>query len=169
MLLHRMLRRAGANGDTGLAVRAGCPDAATMDAIVTLDQDTEGEHSQATNAPAWDGCCVQNGHIPPTPPPMSPYRLALCLLTIGWSERELVRRSGEHRNTVRRWLAGDSAIDAEVAAWLEVLTAVHRANPGPRRNKRAPASACGAAGFERVRPPRLLSGQPPCSAPVEAS
>ncbi len=141
MLLGRMLRWAGANGDTGLAVRAGCPDAAAMDVIVTLDHGTEAEHAQATNAPAWNGGCVQNGHIPPTARPMSPYRLALCLLTIGWSERELARRSGEHRNTVRRWLAGDSAVDAEIAAWLEILAAVHRANPGPRRRKRARASA----------------------------
>jgi transcriptional regulator with XRE-family HTH domain len=64
---------------------------------------------------------------------MSPYRLALCLLTLGWSERELARRTGEHRNTLRRWLAGESANDPAVAAWLEILMAVHLANPGPRR------------------------------------
>jgi transcriptional regulator with XRE-family HTH domain len=64
---------------------------------------------------------------------MSSYRLALSLLPLGWSERELARRTGEHRNTIRRWLAGESAVDAHVAAWLDVLVAVHLANPAPRR------------------------------------
>jgi transcriptional regulator with XRE-family HTH domain len=64
---------------------------------------------------------------------MSPYRLSVCLLTLGWSERELARRTGEHRNTLRRWLAGGSAIDPDVADWLETLVAFHVANPAPRR------------------------------------
>jgi transcriptional regulator with XRE-family HTH domain len=64
---------------------------------------------------------------------MSPYRLSLCLIILGWSERELSRRTGEHRTTLRRWLAGESDIDPAVATWLEVLVAVHVANPGPRR------------------------------------
>jgi transcriptional regulator with XRE-family HTH domain len=64
---------------------------------------------------------------------MSPYRLSLCLITLGWSERELARRTGEHRTTLRRWLAGESEIDPAVARWLGVLVAVHAANPGPRR------------------------------------
>jgi transcriptional regulator with XRE-family HTH domain len=71
--------------------------------------------------------------MPPTLPTMSPYRFSICLLTLGWSERELSRRTGEHRNTLRRWLAGESAIDPDVAAWLETLVAVHIANPAPRR------------------------------------
>jgi transcriptional regulator with XRE-family HTH domain len=65
--------------------------------------------------------------------PMSPYRLSLCLIILGWSERELARRTGEHRTTIRRWLAGESEIDPAVAKWLEVLVAVHVAHPGPRR------------------------------------
>ncbi|WP_158803413.1 helix-turn-helix transcriptional regulator [Acidisoma sp. L85] len=64
---------------------------------------------------------------------MSPYRLSLCLIVLGWSERELARRTGEHRTTLRRWLAGESDIDPAVAKWLEVLVAVHVANPGPTR------------------------------------
>jgi hypothetical protein len=64
---------------------------------------------------------------------MSPYRLSLCLIILGWCERELSRRTGEHRTTLRRWLAGESDIDPAVATWLEVLVAVHVANPGPRR------------------------------------
>jgi len=64
---------------------------------------------------------------------MSSYRLALSVLTLGWSEREPARRTGEHRTTIRRWLAGKSAVDADVAAWLDVLVAVHLANRAPRR------------------------------------
>jgi hypothetical protein len=75
---------------------------------------------------------------------MSPYRLSLSLLILGWSERELARRTGEHRTNIRRWLSGESAVDPDVAAWLDVLTAVHVANPGPRRKPLAiyqPATA----------------------------
>ncbi len=140
-----MLGQAGANADSALAVRAGCPDAASMDGIVTLDPHAERGHTQSADTPAAGGRCVQNGHIPPTPRPMSTYRLRLCLLTIGWSERELVRRCGEHRNTVRRWLAGESAVDSEVATWLEILTAFHLANPRPRHNKRVQARTAAAA------------------------
>ena len=64
---------------------------------------------------------------------MSSYRLAVCVLTLGWSERELARRAGEHRNTIRRWITGESSVDADVAALLELLVVVHVANPGPRR------------------------------------
>jgi transcriptional regulator with XRE-family HTH domain len=64
---------------------------------------------------------------------MSPYRLSLSLLILGWSERELARRTGEHRTTIRRWLSGESGVDPAVAQWLDVLVAVHTENPGPRR------------------------------------
>ena len=64
---------------------------------------------------------------------MSPYRLSLCLIILGWSERELARRTGEHRTTLRRWLGGESGIGSTVAKWLEVLVTVHVANPGPMR------------------------------------
>ena len=72
------------------------------------------------------------GHSPA--PPMSPYRLSVCLIILGWSERELARRTGEHRTTLRRWLAGESQIDPSVAKWLEVLVAVHVANPARDEN-----------------------------------
>jgi transcriptional regulator with XRE-family HTH domain len=64
---------------------------------------------------------------------MSPYRLSLSLLILGWSERELARRTGEHRTTIRRWLSGESKVDPAVVQWLDVLVAVHTENPGPRR------------------------------------
>ena len=104
-----------------------------MEPISTLDALGNARHTGSAGVAAADGHCVQNGHMPPATTVMSRYRLSLCLLTLGWSERELTRRTGEHRNTLRRWLAGDSAIDPEVANWLEVLMAVHVANPGPRR------------------------------------
>ena len=81
-----------------------------------MDLRARSAHSNDDTTSAQSRPCVQSGHTPASP--MSPYRLALCLLTLGWSERELARRTGEHRNTVRRWLAGDSSVDPDVAAWL---------------------------------------------------
>jgi hypothetical protein len=81
--------------------------------------------------PASD-LCVQIEHKSSAPIAMSPYRLAICLSILGWSGHELARRSGEHRTTVRRWLDGGTIIAPEVAAWLEVLVAVHVQNPSPR-------------------------------------
>jgi Helix-turn-helix len=90
------------------------------------------DHSEAEASSSPTGPCVQNGHMPATP--MSPYRLSLSLLILGWSERKLARRTGEHRTTIRRWLSGESKTDPAVAQWLDVLVAVHTENPGPRRN-----------------------------------
>jgi Helix-turn-helix len=114
-----------------------------MDPIDNVEQRTGTNHSHLSAASIPSGSCVHNGHIPAGAScghfghnpalPMSPYRLSLCLIILGWSERELARRTGEHRTTLRRWLAGDSDIDPTVAKWLEVLVAVHVANPGPRR------------------------------------
>jgi Helix-turn-helix len=114
-----------------------------MDQIVSVDLRAETEHSHSPAPSIPRGSCGQNGHIPAGAScgqighipalPMSPYRLSLCLIILGWSERELARRTGEHRTTIRRWLAGESEIDSSVAKWLEVLVAVHVANPGPRR------------------------------------
>ncbi len=74
--------------------------------------------------------CDQNGHMRL----MSPRRLATILVTLGWSVRELARRSGEHRTTVMRWIDGTAAIDPERAECLERLEAVHLANPLTRRS-----------------------------------
>lgn len=64
---------------------------------------------------------------------MSAHRLAVCLTILGWSARELARRTGEHRTGVMRQIDGRSPVSAEVAAWIERLAAVHLANPCPRR------------------------------------
>jgi hypothetical protein len=108
---------------------------------VDLRAETDHSHSPAPSIPS--GSCGQNGHIPAVASCgqnghipallMSRYRLSLCLIILGWSERAFARRTGEHRTTIRRWLAGESEIDSTVAKWLEVLVAVHVANPGPRR------------------------------------
>jgi hypothetical protein len=113
------------------AIRPTLLEPAQMERIESLDRGFAAGHTQPEAASAGYEPCVHYGHTPPSP--MSPYRLALCLLTLGWSERELARRTGEHRNTLRRWLAGESAADPDVAAWLEILTAAHLANSGPRR------------------------------------
>jgi len=62
---------------------------------------------------------------------MSSYRLLVCLAILGWSERDLARRTGRHQTTVVRWAKGLSPVPGEVAAWLETLAAFHVANPVP--------------------------------------
>jgi hypothetical protein len=84
-----------------------------MDQIGSVDPRAETDHSHLPAPSIPKGSCGQIGHIPALP--MSPYRLSLCLIILGWSERELARRTGEHRTTIRRWLAGESDIDTAVA------------------------------------------------------
>jgi hypothetical protein len=54
-------------------------------------------------------------------------------MILSWSDYEFARRTGEHRNTIRRWLDGTGSIDPDIAAWIEHLTAFHIAHPSPRR------------------------------------
>ena len=63
---------------------------------------------------------------------MSSYRLLVCLAILGWSERELARRAGQHQTTVVRWAKGHSPVPGEVAVWLETLVAFHIAHPAPQ-------------------------------------
>lgn len=72
--------------------------------------------------------CVQNVHM--TPVNLSPARIRICLATIGWSERELSRRTGNHHNTVRRWLE-EGLTDPAMIGWLLSLEQLHRENPCP--------------------------------------
>jgi len=60
---------------------------------------------------------------------MSSYRLLVCLSLIGWTERELARRTGRLQTTVRRWTTGRSPVQADVAAWVETLAVFHQAHP----------------------------------------
>jgi len=60
---------------------------------------------------------------------MSSYRLLVCLTIIGWSDRNLARRTGRHQTIVVRWAKGLSPVPDEVATWLETLAAFHLAHP----------------------------------------
>lgn len=101
-----------------------------LDELFSNDQDSASVEDDRGSFAA--GCtpdgCGQNGHSV-----MSPHRLALCMLTIGWSVRELARRSGEHRTQIQRCLDGASVFPPLKAAWLEDLAAAHEARPCPRR------------------------------------
>lgn len=84
------------------------------------------------------GACVQNEHSGPpsdkatAAAPISGYRILRALVTLGWAERELARRTGRHQTTVRRWIEGLSPVDPAVAAWLETLEHFHLEHPAPR-------------------------------------
>jgi len=69
---------------------------------------------------------------------MSSHRLLVCLAVLGWSERELARRTGHLQTTVRRWTDGQTPVLADVAAWVEVLAAFHQAHPAPRAGRGLP-------------------------------
>ena len=69
---------------------------------------------------------------PPRSSVMSPYRMRLCLAILGWSERELARRTGRHQTEVRRWIMAISPIDPDVAEWLTALAQFFRDHPAPR-------------------------------------
>jgi hypothetical protein len=129
MLLTAMLREPGAKMTNDFATRPTLLELPLMEGIESLGPGFAEGHILPAGASAGYEPCVHFEHTPP--PPMFLYRLALCLLTLGWSKRELARRTGEHRNTVRRRLAGECAVDPDVAAWLEILMAVRLANPGP--------------------------------------
>jgi len=70
--------------------------------------------------------------------PMSSHRLLVCLIVLGWSKRELARRTGRLQTTARRWTGGQAPVPTDVAAWVEVLTAFHQAHPVPRAGQGLP-------------------------------
>jgi len=111
--------------------------------------DVDGQAGTASS-PEGSGRCVQNEHrqlpVPavervPTARPMSSHRLLVCLAVLGWSERELARRTGRHQTTIKRWASGSGAVDDDTAAWLESLVAFHLAHPAPRYRLRDKALA----------------------------
>ena len=59
---------------------------------------------------------------------MTPTRFAECLAILGWSERALADRLGEHRTTVRRWHGNPPPL---VAEWLERRAQGLAADPAP--------------------------------------
>lgn len=105
------------------------------------------EHSTLSALTAHDALCVHTEHTADVRPmrPMSPHRLLVCLAVLGWSERELARRTGRHQTTIKRWTGGGGAVDGDTAAWLENLVAFHLAHPAPRRGAGCATTAGGAA------------------------
>jgi hypothetical protein len=99
------------------------------------------EHGPLSALTARDAPCVHIEHTADARPvrPMSPHRLLVCLAVLGWSERELARRTGRHQTTIRRWTGGSGAVDGDTATWLERLVEFHAAHPAPRRRAGLPA------------------------------
>ena len=62
---------------------------------------------------------------------MTPERLRECLTLLRWSQRGLADALGVHQTTARRWTTGEGTVPANVAQWLEDLTAAHEAQPLP--------------------------------------
>lgn len=88
-------------------------------------------------------CRIEGGKVDAEPnataAPMSPRRLLVCLAALGWPERELARRTGRLQTTVRRWTGERSSVPDDVAAWVKMLAAFHRAHPAPRAGQGLPA------------------------------
>jgi transcriptional regulator with XRE-family HTH domain len=62
---------------------------------------------------------------------MSGAELRDALATIGWSQRELARRTGVSESRVRRWARGTIPVPEAVADWLRRAAEWHIANPPP--------------------------------------
>ena len=122
-------------------------DAMQLDLVDYITDDAGDDDTQSrVSCPSEEGCVhaehgpvgsgetlrVHVEHTDAAPPVMSPRRLLVCLIVLGWSERELARRLGRHQTTIRRWVDGSSAADREVAAWLEALVGFHASHPAPR-------------------------------------
>ncbi len=122
-------------------------DATQLDLVDYISDDSGDDDTQSrVSCPSEAGCVhtehgpfgsgetlrVHAEHTDAALPVMSPRRLLVCLVVLGWSERELARRLGRHQTTIRRWVDGGSAVDREVAAWLEALADFHARHPAPR-------------------------------------
>lgn len=64
-------------------------------------------------------------------PPLGKWEVLRAQLVIGWSERQLAEKLGEHRTALRRRLDGGETLDARESRWLELLEDGHRLNPRP--------------------------------------
>lgn len=58
-------------------------------------------------------------------PPMGPREVARACLVIGWSERVLAERMGEHRTHLRRLLERGERLDPRRSRWLDHLEDGH--------------------------------------------
>jgi len=54
------------------------------------------------------------------------------LARLHWSQRGLADLLGVAHNTVHRWALDQATIPADIAAWLERMAALLKANPPPR-------------------------------------
>ena len=127
------------------AVRVQAADAQGMEDAMQLDPvgwiadqgDTPDAKARVGGAsPAGPaGGCVHIEHVADARPVrrMSAHRMLVYLAVLGWSERELARRTGRHQTTIKRWTGGSGAADDGTAAWLERLVAFHLAHPAPGR------------------------------------
>lgn len=61
---------------------------------------------------------------------MTPERLAQCLETLRWTNRDLARALGRSETIVRRWHSG-AVIPGAVQNWLETLTEIHTVHQPP--------------------------------------
>ncbi len=59
--------------------------------------------------------------------PMSPDEIAHCLDALPWSRREVARRLGMDDAALRRMARGSRPVADNLAAWLRLLAALHRA------------------------------------------
>ena len=129
-----------------IAYQGDAPDAdgqaGTAPAPAGSGRCVQNEHRKPPALTAEGASCVHFEHVADVPAarPMSSHRLLVCLSVLGWSERELARRTGRHQTTIKRWANGSGAVDDDTAAWLEALAAFHLAHPAPR-------SALRGAGF----------------------
>jgi hypothetical protein len=126
--LVRWIADQGDTPDTKARVGGASP-AGTADGCVYI------EHSARPGFTAGDASCVHSEHVAGARPvrPMSAHRMLACLAVLGWSERELVCRTGRYQTTIKRWTSGSGAVDDDTAAWLERLMAFYLAHPAPGR------------------------------------
>jgi ribosome-binding protein aMBF1 (putative translation factor) len=67
---------------------------------------------------------------------MTPAELRAALKVLGWSRKELGRRTRSHKNSVNRWVNGDSVpgpVEAYVMLAIEVRKLAALTNPLPRQ------------------------------------
>ncbi len=67
--------------------------------------------------------------------PLDGYGVTDALLTIGWSERLLAKRLGEHHTALRRLIIRNATFPARASRWLEALADGHRELPRPTRDE----------------------------------
>ena len=65
-------------------------------------------------------------------PLLNAYAVTSARITIGWSERTLAERLGEHRTALRRLINGHGLLPERESRWLEALADGHRDLPRPR-------------------------------------